>query len=368
MGEQRKPRLQEMFEYLHQNPEMSNEEVNTTAFLKKVIEESGIKVKTFDDLTGLVVDVGSGGPVVALRADIDAVYQEVDGEWRPNHSCGHDAHMTMVLGVLFKLLERKSLDRTYRFIFQPAEEKGTGALALIEKGVVDDVDILFGMHLRPIQELRAGEFAPAIQHGAARFINGTIRGEDAHGARPHLTANSIQVGMDLFQQLNSMQINPMHPYSAKLTTFHAGGKSPNIIPGSATFSIDVRAQTNETMEEVIAHIERFRSSLETLHNVQIELTTSANVAAAVISTQAEQALSEAIVTTVGQESLKPRLVTTGGDDFHFYTIKNPELKATMLGVGCDLSPGLHHPHMTFDHKQMEPAIKILTEAMTTVDI
>jgi amidohydrolase len=83
---------------------------------------------------------------------------------------------------------------TLRCIFQPAEEKGNGALKMVEKGIVDDVDYLFGVHLRPKEELELGFAAPSIRHGAAIFLEGKIIGEDTHGARPHLGVNAIEVG------------------------------------------------------------------------------------------------------------------------------------------------------------------------------
>src|SRR5690625_1011288 len=257
MTESLSPQLKEVFQHLHTNPEISWKEYATTNYIQKLFEKENCKVTTFDDMPGLVVEIGNGKPVIALRADIDALWQEVDGTFQANHSCGHDAHMTIVIGTIWKMLQTVSLPTgTFRFIFQPAEEKGTGALAMVDKGIVDDVDYLYGMHVRPREELKNGKFAPAIQHGAACFIKGEILGEDAHGARPHLNANAIQVGSELFQHMNQIQINPMVPYSAKMTAFQAGGRSINIIPGKATFSLDIRAQTNDVMDDLVEKVNR----------------------------------------------------------------------------------------------------------------
>ena len=362
--EKLKPFLYTVFNHLHANPEISWEEHETTAYIKSLFKKQDCRITTFEDSTGLVVDVGQGKPVVALRADMDALWQEVDGSFQANHSCGHDAHMTIGVGALLTILENRTPEKgTYRFIFQPAEEKGTGALAFADKGIVDDVDFLYGMHLRPIEELRDGQFAPAIQHGAAKFIQVTIQGEDAHGARPHLNANAIQIGTEFFQHLNNIQVNPMIPHSAKITTFHAGGKSPNIIPGNATFSIDVRAQTNEVIQTVTEKIEQIAKMLAVHHHVSIELEVGANVAAAVLDDDAINIMQEAIVDCAGEKNVAPVITTTGGDDFHFYTIKQPHIKATMLAIGCDLQPGLHHPHMTFNHEVIPKAVGIVVNAL-----
>ncbi len=357
-------RLNEIFTHLHANPEISWEEVNTTAYIKDLLSPYPCKITTFDDITGLVVEIGNGKPIVALRADIDALWQEVDGEFKANHSCGHDAHMTITIGTFLSLINKEALPRgTFRFIFQPAEEKGTGALTLAEKGLVDDVDYLYGMHLRPIEELRTGQFSPVIVHGAAKFIKGTIKGEDAHGARPHLNTNAIQVGTDFFQQLNNIHMNPMIPYSVKMTQFSAGGKSDNIIPGNAEFSIDLRAQTNEVMNKLTNQVQRIATMLGQYYDVDIHLREGANIAAAVTSEGAITLMKDAIIETFGTNQLVNKINTTGGDDFHFYTLKKPHIKATMLGIGCDLSPGLHHPKMTFEFGAIPKAVDILSNAL-----
>lgn len=364
MKNQSRPTMEEIFHHLHENPEISWQETETTEYMAHLLEKTRARVERFDDCTGLVAEIGSGNPCVAIRADLDALWQEVDGEYKANHSCGHDAHMAIVLETLF-LLEEKQLDGrgTVRFIFQPAEEAIEGALKLVEKGVVDDVDYLYGLHLRPIQELRTGQFAPGIQHGAARFLDGTITGDDAHGARPHLNKNAIDLGAEIIQMINNIHLDPMVPYSAKVTSFHGGGKSTNIIPGSATFSVDLRAQTNEAMAELTTKVESIMEAVSRLYGTSVEVKVKAEVAAAVLNDEAVAYLGEGITKAVGKNSLTPIIQTTGGDDFHFYTRKRPHLKASMLAVGCDMEPGLHHPQMTFDHRVMGDAVRILVETV-----
>lgn len=359
-----KPLLKEIYNHLHANPEVGWKEYKTTEYIKGLLKDKQCRVVPFKDSTGLVAEIGNGKPVIAIRADIDALWQEVNGEFQANHSCGHDAHMTIVLGSLFTLLEDGYPNRgTFRFIFQPAEEKGNGALTLVEKGIVDDVDYLYGMHLRPIQELQYGQFAPAIQHGASWSLQGVIIGEDAHGARPHLNANAIQVGSEFFQHLSNIYLDPMIPHSVKMTSFHAGGESTNIIPGNATFSVDMRAQTNEAMNELFEKVKRIANMLSDYHGVKIKMTVETCIAAAVINKEASSLMESAIIDTVGKEHLVPMISTTGGDDFHFYSIKRPSIKATMLAIGCDLEPGLHHPLMSFNHEAIQPSIKIIIHAL-----
>jgi len=362
--EQLKSTIFSLFEYFHHNPEISWEEHQTTAYIHDFLQARGFSVQTFSDCTGVVAEIGKGERCIALRVDIDALWQEVNGTFQANHSCGHDAHMTMGIGTMLLLKKLTVLLRgRIKFIFQPAEEKGTGALKMIKKGLLDDVDYLYGVHLRPVQELADGYAAPAIHHGAARFIAGEIIGEDVHGARPHLGTNAIEVGAMLVNKIKGIHLDPMVPYSAKMTRFQAGGESSNIIPGSALFSIDVRAQTNEVLEQLTTKIKKISRSLEKLYDIKIELEARSSTAAANVDQDAVKLMRKAIVQTIGEEKLAEPIITTGGEDFHFYTLKKPNIKATMLGLGCGLSPGLHHPNMTFNHEAMLTGIEILTKTL-----
>ncbi|KIL76617.1 Amidohydrolase AmhX [Bacillus badius] len=357
-------RVMDTFNHLHANPELSWEEVETTKYIKEKLEEAGCSVTVFDDCTGVIGDIGnfSGeAPVIAIRADMDALWQEVDGELKANHSCGHDAHMTMVLGALWSIKDRADILQKVgvRFIFQPAEEVGAGALKLIEKGAVDQVDYYYGIHLRPIQELPNGKAAPAILHGATGSLEFDIRGEDAHGARPHLTHNAVEIGTHIVNAIHTIHLDPNIAHSAKVTRFLAGERNTNIIPGSATLAVDLRAQTNELMEQLVSRIHEILQSTQSLFNVTINITEENGVAAAEVHPEAQEIARQAIIRSIGEEYTAAPIVTPGGDDFHFYTIKKPHLKATMVGLGCGLQPGLHHPHMTFDQEALFNGIHVL---------
>ncbi|MDN7242818.1 M20 peptidase aminoacylase family protein [Planococcus sp. N028] len=362
--EEIKPLVEKVFAHLHSHPEISWQEVETTTYLKELLEAEGIQVETFDDSTGLVAVVGDGEPCVGLRTDIDALWQEVDGEYKANHSCGHDAHMTLAVGTLL-VLKKLGIPKKGRLkvIFQPAEEKGTGALSFVEKGIVDDIDYLYGVHLRPNQEVADGYATPAIMHGSAKMLSGKIIGTDAHGARPHEGQNAIEVMALLVQAIHSIHVDPMVPHTAKLTMFQAGGESANIIPGTATFSIDVRAQTNKVMDKLFQQVTKAIESVANLSGVQIPIEIKAEIAAAEVDDTAVELMARAIEETLGKEFLVPPVVTPGGEDFHFYTLKRPSVKASMLGLGCGLAPGLHHPKMTFNQESLINGIEILARTV-----
>ncbi len=364
-----KEKIFETFDYLHQHPELSWEERETTNYVEQILKDAGCQqVVTFDDCTGVIGDIGnfSGDrPIIAIRADMDALYQEVNGKMQANHSCGHDAHMTIALGVLWSIQQNEQLKKQIgiRFIFQPAEEVGAGALKLVKKGIVDDVDYLYGVHLRPIQEMRNGYASPAIVHGATRSIEFEINGDDAHGARPHLTQNAIEIGAYIMNALHSLYFDPNIPHSAKVTRFLAGGKNTNIIPGKASLAIDMRAQTNELMDVMHASVLKIIKNAKEIYHTNIEITNDYGIVAAESSEGAQQFAAKAIENVLGSEKLTPPVITPGGDDFHFYKVNKPHLKATMIGLGCDLAPGLHHPYMHFEIESLLNGISIFNEIL-----
>ena len=354
--------MRKWFQHFHQNPEISWKEQATTQKICEILTALGVKHHTFDDVTGVIAEIGEGADVIAVRADIDALWQEVDGVMRANHSCGHDANITMVLGTLFGLVN-ESLNKRVRFIFQPAEETGGGSISMIERGAMQDVTHLFGVHLRPIEELPLGQVAPAIYHGAAAFLEGRIVGEDAHGARPHQGKNAVDVVFALQQALQTLHLDPFKVYSAKLTKIVADGGSVNIIPGNATFSMDVRAQENAVLHDLRKKIEKRFLQIAENHDVEIEWEWLDITPGAEVGLEAVEIARQAILDTVGAEALAASVVTPGSDDFHFYTIHKPELEATMIAVGANLAPGLHHPKMTFDESALYIGADVLTATL-----
>lgn len=356
--------LLQWFNHFHTHAEISWKEIETTKKIAEMLTEWGVSYRLFDDVPGLVAEIGAGEFGVAVRADIDALWQELDGVWQANHSCGHDANITMVLGALYQLKDLP-LNHRIRFIFQPAEEMGNGAVAAYEHGAVENIQQLYGVHLRPIDEIPFGKVSAAMHHGAAYFLTGTIQGVDAHGARPHQGKNAIDVIMAIQQMLTAVHVSPFIPHSAKLTKIVADGGSVNIIPGAASFSMDVRAQNNETLEQLHDKIEHGLASIRRQYDIDLNWEWIDYTPGAVVSQEAADHAAQSIVDVCGQEALAPHIYTPGSDDFHFYTVKQPTLQATMIGVGANLAPGLHHPHMTFDHRALKVGADVLAETLKT---
>lgn len=350
------------FSYFHSNPEVSWKEFNTTKKIASILDELNVNYHLFHDVTGVIAEIGDGEEVIAVRADIDALYQEVNGKMQANHSCGHDAHMAMVLGALL-LVKDLPLKKRIRFIFQPAEETGSGSLEMIKRGAIDDVSYLFGVHLRPIEELPFGKVSPAIHHGAVAFLKGTIEGIDAHGARPHQGKNAIDVLFQIHQMLKNIYMNPFEVYSVKLTKIKADGGSLNIIPGNGEFSIDVRAQKNATLKQLQQKINQGIQAISQMFDININSEWVDEAPGAEVSTQASEIVEKSIIEALGNEYLAAPIITPGSDDFHYYALKRPSLKAVMIGIGADLSPGLHHPSMTFKKEALIIGAKVIAATL-----
>ncbi|MFT9850408.1 M20 peptidase aminoacylase family protein [Aneurinibacillus sp. REN35] len=375
-----RPTIMDTFTHLHENPEVSWKEEKTAKFLRTRLESLGLQVITFSDCTGVVgiwnpdVNVQAAEQdgknqgtslTVALRADMDALWQCVDGVWKANHSCGHDAHMTIVITAI-ELLKKAGYQPpgTIKVIFQPAEETGEGARKMIEKGVVQDVDYLYGLHVRPIQELPDGQAAPAIYNGASLILRGEIHGLSSHGARPHLGINAIEVASSLLQSLQGIHINPMVPSTVKMTSIRAGEPgSANVIPDFAAFTLDVRTQSNQVLDELYEKIKTVARYTGEMTGARITLEPEGRTAAAEVDHQAKAYMRQAILNVLGEAHTAPDVITPGGEDFHFYTLEHPHIKATMLGLGCGLTPGLHHPHMQFNREAIVTGAQIMAQAV-----
>lgn len=338
------------YDSLHQLAEPSWKEKNTSAYVVQKLLQAGIQIKTFPNHFGIIAEIpGKTNEVIALRADLDALVQEVNGTVKANHSCGHDAHSTMVLHTALYLAENEILpSKTIRFIFQPAEEVGGGALQMIQDGALDKVTYLFGIHVRPTHELPYGKAAAFIRHQAAGTILGKIQGLQAHAARPQDGINVIESASAIVQSLKGIKISTPETYSVKMTQLKTYNHSTNIIPEKATFALDIRAQSNTLMEELKNEINNIVNDIMAIYKSTIEYEMTDYVPASIPSTEAISITKQAIKEVLGENNMTEITVSPGGEDFHFYPFKYPSIHATMIGLGCDLLPGLHHPNMQFN--------------------
>ncbi len=355
-------RVTEFYEYLHTIPEEGFLEVKTSAFLADQLETMGYQVsRNLAGKTGVlgVYDTGVEGPVVAIRADMDALGHVIDGVRCSRHTCGHDAHSSVVLAAAEELIRSKLIKKgKLKVIFQPAEEIGTGALSVLEAGVMDDVEYIFGSHLRPSEEASFGQISPAIHYASSSQVTVVFHGKPAHGARPHLGINAIDAATAAIMAVNAIHLRPSDSYSAKATRFICDVGVTNAIPDEATVTWDLRAQFNPTMDELRA---KFFSAIEAgaaTVGASMEIKGDKTIPAAELDEEATQIVKEAIIEVVGENGLTEPVYTPGGEDFFFYTRQKPSLKAGFFGLGCDLEPGLHHPDMHFNLESLPYGVAV----------
>lgn len=262
--------LVEWRRYLHENPETAFEEINTAKFINEKLVEMGYDVEAGIGKTGVVASltVGDGQEVIGLRADIDSINMMEKGELsyasrNPGkmHACGHDGHTATLLGTAKLLMERKNFNGTVRFIFQPAEEPGKGAQAMIDDGLFTrfPIDEIYGLHNFP--SLPEGEIYTRSNGIMASEDNFTIRikGKGSHASSPHLgidplvTASQIILGL---QTISSRNVSPLQQVVVSCTEIHTDG-AHNAIPSNVeilgdtrSFSTDVQDQIQERMRSI----------------------------------------------------------------------------------------------------------------------
>ncbi len=358
-----KSKVLENYGVLHQLPELGFTEQQTAAFLAAGLRQAGYQVTDQVGGTGVIgwLSGPQAGPVVAVRADMDALAHWADGRETAIHSCGHDANSSMVLTMAQAIAARGLRKGVLKIIFQPAEETLQGAKRMIEAGAVDDVDILIGIHLRPIEEARLGQAAPALYHGASAIMEAEINGVSAHGARPHLGVNVIDAAAAVVHAVNAIHVNPVVPATVKVTKLHAGGPALNAIPDRAELALDLRAQQNQVMEELIAKTGGVVVAASAALGATAVTRIKGLVPAAEYDTALIQAVGEAITEILGPEGLIANIYTPGGEDFHFYKQSKPMLKTCYIGLGGDVIPGLHHPAMRFNTEALGHGTHILLQ-------
>lgn len=358
-------RVREIWQTLHEIPEPGFCEHKTAAFLAEALQKAGFSVQTGLGKTGIagVLDSGNPGPAVGLRADMDALVHKVDGKDTAIHSCGHDAHASMLLAAAEEAARRGIAKGRLKIVFQPAEELLTGALELCKAGVADDLDYLIGAHLRPVQEARMGTATPALCHGANRLMEVSVHGAPAHGARPHLGVNAANAAAAIVNAVNAIKTDPQVAASVKVTRIVADAGVSNAIPAEAHVSLDLRAQTNAVMQELIEKTENAIRYGALTVGATADILSCQGCPAAEYTDEVTALLSEAIVDVLGKDGLLAPIVSSGSEDFHFFAQNNPKLKVGYLGLGVDLEPGLHHPAMHFNQDGLRSGVEIWLRAI-----
>lgn len=268
----------------HRHPETGFEEFNTAAEVARILQSFGLEVHQGIGGTGLVASltVGEGAGCIGLRADMDAlnITEQVPDRNHAScisgkmHACGHDGHMAMILGAAEMLCARRDFNGTVRFIFQPAEEHGRGAKAMMADGLFDrfPVDAIYGAHNMP--GMPAGHIATRSGGIMASEDNFVIRiqGRGTHAARPHMGVDPLVIGAEIvlaLQSVVSRSLDPSLPAVVSCTEFITDGIR-NAIPTLVTIKGDTRSYSNEVQQVLEKRMGEICHGICTAHGASCE--------------------------------------------------------------------------------------------------
>jgi amidohydrolase len=353
---------------MHRHPELSNQEFETTARIKAVLESHQIRVLNLPLKTGLVAEIGGqkAGKRVVLRSDIDALpIEEKSGvEYTSEnpgvmHACGHDFHTSAALGAAILLKEREeTLAGTVRILFQAAEETGHGAPALIETGALDDAAVIFGIHNDPTLPVGIiGSKDGALTAGVDRFAI-TISGTGSHAARPHEGNDPIIIAGQIIgalQTLIARNVPSDHNAVVSVTQVHSGS-TWNVIPDSAWLEGTVRSFNQDTRELIERRLRQVLKGIAGAFDTQIELDWQPGPPSVVNTAEwVDFALAQAAGSGFEARRVEASPI---GEDFAFYQQKLP---GAFLMIGSGGPFALHHPEFRVDDRALFPTAHYLAQ-------
>ena len=346
---------------LHQQPELKFQENNTAALVAERLRALGYRVTEGIATTGVMAELATGreGPVIAFRADMDALPIEEANTFEHRsqrqglmHACGHDGHTaTLLLAAEAIMALRDELCGHIKLLFQPGEEGGNGADIMVKAGVLENpkVDAIFGYHNRP--GFPAGQLfvKPGPAMGGNDTYKITIEGISGHAAMPHLAVDPIYVGASLIQQLQGLVGRHKSPLEAGVITvaaFHAGDAA-NVIPGQAELLVNIRSDRPSSREALAGKLEQVTAGVCAAHSAQFHLEHLHQVPPLVNDPK----WSERVLTIANRHAVShdiqqlDYMPTMGAEDFAFYL---QEVPGCFFFVGNGDSAYLHNEHYDFN--------------------
>ncbi|MFW2368117.1 MAG: M20 aminoacylase family protein [Desulforhopalus sp.] len=345
--------------YLHANPELGLEEFKTSDYLSDLLNNSGLEVTRSIGGTGLVASLrrGDGDKAIGLRADMDALpMAESTGKSYTScsedrmHACGHDGHMTMLLGAAHNLANDPEFSGNVHFIFQPAEENIGGAKLMLNDGLFEQFpcDMIFALHNMP--GLPVGKFTSCEGPIAASIdaATVTIKGKGGHGAQPENTVDPIVIGAQIvssFQTVVSRNLGPFAPAVVTVGAFNSGSVS-NIIPEVATLELSLRATTRKDRKLMMTRLVDLAEGIATGFGGSVEFEWQPGYPVTVNAPQAVKLARQAAIKTSGSDHFewmeKPLM---GSEDFSFMLEK---VQGALMFTGNGDSASLHSPKYDFN--------------------
>jgi amidohydrolase len=361
---------------LHENPELGNREYKTAEKIAAYLQSIGIEVKTGIAKTGVVgiLKGGKPGPVVALRADMDALpvkervnipfASKIEGEYNNQkvnvmHACGHDTHVAMLMGTATILAElRKDIKGTVKFIFQPAEEGAPegeegGAELMVKEGVLENpkVDVIFGLHINAQTEVGKIKYRPKGIMASSDWFKIKVIGKQSHGATPWqgidpiVTSSQIILGLQTIVSRNMALTENAAVVS--VGQINSGIRS-NIIPEELNMSGTIRTLDSKAQEFIHARVKQIATNIAESAGA----TAQVDITKKTLITYNDPGLTEQMLpslkNTAGQENVLLTEAVTGAEDFSFYQAKIPGLFIFLGGMPKGKKPEEMPSHHTPD--------------------
>jgi len=348
---------------IHRHPELAFEEHRTADKVAELLTEFGLEVHRSIGNTGVVgvLKKGSSERAIGLRADMDAlkILEQNTFEYRSinqgkMHACGHDGHTAMLLGAARYLASEGDFDGTVVFIFQPAEEHGEGARAMIENGLFErfPVDSVYAIHNFP--SLATGQFAVRAGSIMAAEDNFeiTINGVGCHAAMPHMGKDPIVIGAEIvtaMQSLVSRTLDPLDNAVVSFTEFLTNG-TVNVVPGQVILKGDTRSLTTAVQDHIESTMERIVSGICSAHGASYEFSYRRNFIPTVNTPDEAEIAANVASIVVGPENVvEDSRPIMGSEDFGYMLQARPGAYL-LLGNGEDGVGGcsLHNPAYDFN--------------------
>jgi amidohydrolase len=360
--DQDEERLIKIFKHLHANPELAFQELKTAALVAKEFKELGYETHTGIGKTGVVGVLKNGpGPTVMFRGDMDALpVREATGlPWASKatapterggfvpvmHACGHDAHVTFLLGVAKVMKELKGeWSGTLVLVAQPAEEVGRGANAMVEGGLYDkapEPDVLVASHVIPLYPAGAASAKAGRRMAGTDQMDVTIYGVGGHGSAPQFAKDPVVMGSMAvlgYQTLISRTVDPQEPSVITVGAFQAGEVN-NVIPDSATLKVNLRWFDPKVREQMIQGIKRITDGIAAAADVPKDrmpkYVMKGHAGPVVNDEEASRRAEAALKRTLGRDKVLLGLPPVmGSEDFQNLAGPHPKTKILFVWIGC----------------------------------
>jgi|HubBroStandDraft_5_1064220.scaffolds.fasta_scaffold04075_1 amidohydrolase len=348
-------RVVELRRTIHRHPELGFEEHETAALVERELDSLGIEHRRVAK-TGVIarIDGRTGGRVVALRADMDALpisertglsfASEVDGKM---HACGHDAHTAMLLGAAHVLNSmRAQIDGTVVLLFQPAEEGPGGALPMIEAGALEQpaVEAIAMLHVDARLEVGTIGVVPGAVNASTDELYLTVRGRGGHGGYPHSAVDAIPAAAAMILALQNVVARETDPLASAVVTIGtiSGGYRNNIIADEVSLTGTLRAHDPAIREALAERVERIVGGVATAYNVQVEMRLVRGYPPVINDAALAQRFARYVLDHSAIRVEEPP-ATMGGEDFAYFAERVPGL-LIRLGVRSESAGAIHPGH------------------------